>query len=253
MAVIAAFFVCAKFRAPLVPLFAVWGAAGIVSTAEAWRSGRRRAVGGYLVLLVLAGVLVNGDVWGHRARHTAAESYLRLGIFHAQQGDPEAARADYRRALDARPGFPDAWNNLGILEARSGNLAAARAAFESALATRPDHPRALGNLAALAFQEGNRAEADSLARKTLRVAGRSPAALYNAAVILGNLGDAETARAAFHVLVDLQPGNAAARLGEARALLLLGRAAEARSVLEAVPPRERTAEVNALLEEMSPP
>jgi tetratricopeptide (TPR) repeat protein len=253
MGAIVAFFVCAKFRAPLVPLFAVWAAAGIVATVEAWRSGNRRRVIVYTAVLVLAGAYVNGDVWGHRARHTPAESYLRLGIFHDLQREPEAARAAYGQALAARPGFPDAWNNLGTLDAKAGNLAAARADFVNALAARPDHPRALSNLAALAFREGKRAEADSLARRTLRVAGRSPTALYNAAVILGNLGDTETARAAFHALVDLQPGNTAARVGEARALLRLGRVPEARRVLAAVPPAERTADVNALLEEMPPP
>jgi tetratricopeptide (TPR) repeat protein len=253
MAVIVAFFVCAKFRAPLVPLLAVWAAAGVTATAAAWRAGDRRAVAGYGIVLVAAAFVVNADLWGHRALHSPAESHLRLGIFHQARGDREAARAAYERALVARPGFADAWNNLGTLEAEGGDLEAARTGFANALAGRPDHPRALSNLAALAFREGSRSEADSLARRTLRVAGRSPTALYNAAVILGNLGDTETAREAFHYLVVFQPGNTAARIGEAKALLRLGRPGDARKVLEAAPAGARTPELDALLEEIPRP
>ena len=129
----------------------------------------------------------------------------------------------------------------------------ARHAFSTALGYRPRHPKALSNLASLAFQQGHRSEADSLARKTLRVAGREPNALYNAAVVLGNLGDADTALLAFRGVLRLEPGNAAARVGEARALLVMGRNGEALEALQSHPVRQRSPELDALLREVQGP
>jgi Flp pilus assembly protein TadD len=253
MVVIVAFFVCAKFRAPMVPLLAVWAGTGLGLLWEAWRKREMRSLLVYAAGVTVLAVGLNADPWGLRSRHTPAESHLRLGIFHADRGEPARAEEHYRQAIAAKPGFADGWNNLGVLHAQAGNLRRARSAFSSALNAQPRHPRALGNLAALAFEEGRRAEADSLARRTLTVAGRAPDALYNAAVILGNLGDAATARLAFRELVRLEPDNARARIGEAKALLVLGRPAEARQVLLAHPAADRPPELDALLREIDAP
>ena len=132
---------------------------------DAWRERRRRSVAMYGLLLLVFAVVVNGDIWGHRALSSTAESHLRLGIFYADQGQRIQAREHYETAVTVRPDFADGWNNLGVFHAEDGDLASARAIFETAIAVQPRHPGALGNLAALAFQEGNKAEADSLARR----------------------------------------------------------------------------------------
>ncbi len=252
-AVVVAFFVCDRFRVVLVPMFAVWAAAGIVWLFESLREHRRGAAAFYGVLLCASAWGMNADLAGHRREHSRAESNLRMGIFYAARGDKARALAYYKMAVGDSPGFADGWNNLGVVQAQGGDLAAARDAFESALRAEPRHPKALGNLASLALQEGRRAEADSLARRTLRVAGRDPEALYNAAVVLGNLGDVALAGEAFHQIVLIQPWNAPARLGEARALAALGRRAEAIAVLESLPPNQRPQDVRAFLKEIGAP
>jgi len=205
-----------------------------------------------LVLLVLAG-LVNADLLGQRAAHSTAESHLRLGVFYATRGDLDQAVTQYRESVAEDPSFADGWNNLGTAYAQQGRFDLAKPAFETAILHHPEHAKALGNLAALAFQEGHPEEADSLARRTLAVARGEPDALYNAAVVIGNLGDLETARAAFHELVDHQPWNAAARVGEARALFALGRRTDALEVLQAQPSDRRTPELDGLLREWGEP
>ena len=248
--VIAAFFVCGRFRASTIPLLAAWGGVGIselvlLARTRAWRP---LALGG--ASLVLAALAVNLDLAKLRARHSTAESHLRLGIFYASRGNDREALEHYEAAVRDEPLFADGWNNLGVLYAQKQQFGDARAAFERALAARADHPKALGNLAALAFQEGNRAEADSLARRALRSGGDEPETLYNAAVVLGNLGDARAALEGFHTLVVRQPWNAAARVGEARALLALGRRDEALESLRSHPPDRRSRELEALLQEL---
>ncbi|HET9234030.1 MAG TPA: tetratricopeptide repeat protein [Candidatus Eisenbacteria bacterium] len=246
--VIAAFFVCGRFRASTVPLLAAWGGLGIsellrVASARAYKP---LALGA--ITLILATLAVNLDLAKLRARHSTAESHLRLGIFYASRGNDREALEHYEAAVREEPLFTDGWNNLGVLYAQKHQLEPARAAFERALAVRPDHPKALGNLAALAFQEGHRAEADSLARRALRSGGDEPETLYNAAVVLGNLGDAAAALQGFHAILVRQPWNAAARVGEARALLALGRRDAARQSLRSHPPDRRSPELESLLE-----
>jgi tetratricopeptide (TPR) repeat protein len=253
MVVLVAFFVCGRFRVPLVPLFAIWAASGMWSAFEARRTGDMRTVVLYGSVLAASFVVMNADLHGLRARHSFAESHLRLGILHASRGREADALRHYNDAIEADSSFADGWNNLGVLHAQHGRPEEAGKAFETALVHTPRHPKALGNLASLAFQQGRRSQADSLARQALRVAGREPDALYNAAVVLGNLGDNETALLAFRELVRLEPRNARARVGEAKALILLGRRSEAVETLRVHPVEARSRELEALLREMDLP
>ncbi len=253
MAVIVGFFVCSRFRTSLAPLLAVWAGAGLVGAIRLISRGRRLMFLLYAAVLIAAGWGLNADLFGLRAHRNSAESNLRLGIFYASRGERAQALAYYKTALMVDPGFAEAWNNLGVVEAEAGRLDVARQAFEGALQAEPAHPRALGNLAALDFREGRRAEADSLARRTLEVAGTVPEAIYNASVVLGNLGELDAAEAGFDRLVLLDPGNAAARLGQARARLARGDRDGARRSLLDLPPEKRTPEIQALLKEVGRP
>jgi tetratricopeptide (TPR) repeat protein len=250
--VIAAFFVCGRFRASTTPLLAGWAGIGVSQLVMFARARSWRRLGGALLVLVIACLAVNLDLSHLRAYHTTAESHLRLGIFYAAGGNPEKARAEYEAALHENPAFADGWNNLGVLHAQEQRWTEARAAFERALALVPDHPKALGNLAALDFREGRHAEADSLARRALEVGGEEPETLYNAAVVLGNLGHADLAYEGFHALVLRQPWNSAARAGEVRALMALGRPHDALTSLRSHPADRRSAELDALERELQP-
>jgi len=253
MFTITAFFVCARFRVSLVPLFAIWAGVGIAGGVDLVKERRFRNLALYVSLLMATGWVVNADLAGHWKQHSTTESHLRLGIFYSSQNDHSQARHHYEQALTENPRFAEGWNNLGVLHAQNGDLARARTAFETAVTVEPRHHKALGNLAALAFQEGRRSEADSLARRTLAIGGREPEALHNASVVLGNLGDATAALLGFQALRKLEPHSVRARLGEARALRVLGDPARARETLLSVPDSERTPEVQTLLKDLETP
>jgi Tfp pilus assembly protein PilF len=250
--VIAAFFICGRFRASATPLLAGWAGIGVGELAVCARTRSWKELWTAVGVLVAAAIAVNADIGGLRAHHSTAESHLRLGIFYSAQGDSANARREYEAAVRENPTFADGWNNLGVLHAQAQQWKDARAAFEKALALVPDHPKALGNLAALDFREGRHAEADSLARIALRVGGEEPETLYNAAVVLGNLGHIDLAYQGFHALVLRQPWNAAARAGEVRALIALGRRNDAFKSLRAHPSDRNTPELQNLERELTP-
>jgi tetratricopeptide (TPR) repeat protein len=249
MVVICLFFVCGRFRAPLVPLFSVWAGVGVSLFLRDFLKRRRSHYLVYAALVLGSGFLLNADFLGLRRAHTTAESNLRLGIHYAAAGDPARAIAYTKAAVRVNPRFADGWNNLGTLYAGRGNRGEARRSFDTALWLVPDHPKALANRARLAFEEGETALADSLARRALRTAGREPDALMNAGTVLGNLGDHAAAQRAFAAILRLVPGHGPALLGNAKALSRLGRTGEAMRLLQGVPEERRTPEMNQLLRE----
>jgi type IV pilus assembly protein PilF len=55
-------------------------------------------------------------------------------VYHWSYRRLPDARAKFRRAVELKADYAEAWNNLGVLEAELGELKAARHAFEQALA-----------------------------------------------------------------------------------------------------------------------
>ena len=120
--VIAAFFVCGRFRAPTVPLLAAWGGLAVseIVLFAKTRSWKLVLVG--TATFILVALAVNLDLGKLRARHSTAESHLRLGIFFASRGDDREALGHYEAAVREEPLFADGWNNLGVLYAQNANF-----------------------------------------------------------------------------------------------------------------------------------
>jgi tetratricopeptide (TPR) repeat protein len=132
-AVVVAFFVTARYRAPLVPFLLVFAAEG-VRWWGADASGRARAVAitAALPLLALANL---GQ--GPMPARTNPDAEFGLGVWLEEEGRPDAAAAHYRTALAMDPSNWDAWHELGALLARQGRHAEAAVAFRRARAIVP--------------------------------------------------------------------------------------------------------------------
>jgi tetratricopeptide (TPR) repeat protein len=67
----------------------------------------------------------------------SATLYNKLGICQQRLGDAAAARKAYRRAVELRPDYPEAWNNLGTLDHAQQNYEAAIFAYRRSIALDP--------------------------------------------------------------------------------------------------------------------
>lgn len=251
--VIVAFFVCGRFRVSLVPLFAIWAGAGIAGLVQAVQNRHWKPLS--FMILFLAVFVSRGfmDVFEFRKNYTPAESHLRLGIHYASQKQDSLAEVHYKQAIQVAPGFAEAKNNLGTLYAAQGKTADAERLFMETLRLAPNHPKAISNLAGLTFAKGEKDRALTYAQQIRAMDTQDPNALYNAAVVFGNLGEIEAAQELFARLGHLQPWNAGARLGEARALFLLGNRERAREVLLSMEPSRRTPEMEDFLKQLEAP
>lgn len=79
----------------------------------------------------------------------------------AAQRFAEAA-ADFRRAVDLRSDFPEAWNELGFALRQTGQYAEALTAYDRALRLRPDFPEALEYLGEAYVKLGRLEEARAI-------------------------------------------------------------------------------------------
>lgn len=221
------FFANARFRAPLLPVAALFAAAAVADLGGRWRAGRLRAAGPRLGLLLAAGLLVNVDWFRLDAPAGAARDHYNLAEIHQRTvtggagGPPTAtgaeaeralaaAEAHFRRALALDPGEPDYPEGLGTLLLMRAQPWVARAA---ALRERGD---AAGARAADAAAARLLEEALPLHRQAIALLPRSYRSHANLGGALLWLGDGAAGEAAAARAAGDAPGQTAA-LGRARA------------------------------------
>ncbi len=123
-------------------------------------------------------------------------------------------------------------NELGQDLDRRGQRVEARAEFRAATLADPGYPVPWNNLALLALQDGERAEADSLLRRALEIDPRYPDAWYNLGFLQEEMGRASEAEASYRRALEANPVFGAAWNNLGALLLTAGRLEEAREALE---------------------
>jgi 4-amino-4-deoxy-L-arabinose transferase-like glycosyltransferase len=124
------FFVSARHRAPALPLFALFAAAGAFRIAQWPRRSRLIAIAGTAALAVVTNI----PTWETSLSYAGEADFYR-GLAAT---DPETARAAFTRATELAPDDPRAWFELGNrLEGH-----AAVAAWQHAAELDPNDPTA---------------------------------------------------------------------------------------------------------------
>jgi tetratricopeptide (TPR) repeat protein len=184
--IIAAFFVCARFRQPIIPLAVIFGVYGVSELVMALRENRRRfalAAGALVVLLV--GLNAGGDIesaenrsqfqatlgsaykmrkdYDSAARHLSASLaispdnvgvYDLLGQCYLEMGRFDQAEETFRRGLEKFPVFPLFHFGLGQCLQADGDRDGAKDHYRQALKRAPDYAPAADRLGYLYRQEG---------------------------------------------------------------------------------------------------
>ncbi len=179
---VAAFYLFARYRLPLVPLLMPFAAIGLVEGCRVIRYGKRGKVARLFAVAIALAVVANIPIYPRnrkaggafynwavvlkeqgrfdeaieqykeavRLRPEYADAHCGLADLRQQQGALREARDSYRQAVKLRHEFPRAWNNLGLVLARMGDLDGAAAALRTALELDPAYKSPRSNLARLA-------------------------------------------------------------------------------------------------------
>lgn len=147
------FFVCSRYRVPLIPFLAIFGGYTLY-----WWTGRIRArqyrhlVLSSLPFLVFFGV-ANLRI-GKMAMTDNADAYWSLGASYYRNGQSDKAVESFQKALELKPNCMEALHNLGIIHMRKGELSLAQEEFRRVLTMYPLDVYAHINLANVYFEKG---------------------------------------------------------------------------------------------------
>ena len=164
---VAAFYVVARYRYPLVPFLALFAGAGLERAHAAFRTFQRRSIVPPLVAGFAAAVVVN---WPINPELTLrAMAYQNLGTVLAQDGRLPEATAWFERAVAMEPDSAEVHLNLGMAYALQNRLVEAVEHYRAALALDPALIHAHYNLAVALESLGLPAEAAEQYRRALEM------------------------------------------------------------------------------------
>lgn len=152
-----------------------------------------------------------------------AVALSNLGSVLLQAGDPEAALARLREAVQLDPSFPEAHYNLANVLLQSGQPAAALTHYEAALQARTGDAEIRSNYANALMELGRQADAIRELELVVHALPNSAEAHNNLGVALALAGRPAEARGYFQRAVELAPTFQPARENLARAERALAR------------------------------
>lgn len=163
---IAAFYIFARYRFPLVPLVAMFAAAGIIAIANCLRERRGAPLLAAGLVVAVAGALCNWPLVN--SARLDAMAFSNVGTVLAQRGDIDAAVTFFKVAIDKSPESPEPYYQLGLASILQGDSPQAIDALMEAKQRAPAWADIDYQLGAAFEQDGNAAAASQFYTQALR-------------------------------------------------------------------------------------
>ena len=227
------FFVCARFRIPILPALFPLAAHGLVSITRAIRERKGVRLLAAAGIVAATGTAVSIDPF-RVDRIAEGQNAFQLGNVYARKGEPEKAVKTYREAIERIPGFPGAHYHLGVVLLGEGKEAEGIAELRRAIELDPDNPRIPVSLAAYFAECGRVREAETLYRWSIRIDPWFPDGPVNLGGMLAAEGRTAEAEELLLLGVALAPESHTALFNLGKLFGATGRAEEAAGLFEKV-------------------
>jgi tetratricopeptide (TPR) repeat protein len=126
------FFVTARYRVPLIPLFILFSAYALDRLTSFVRQRRSSQLVKHAALFLIAFILVNLRIPGYSSANPG-QAYYTLGVIYSDRGDKQKAAEQLERALSHNPGISEAYVNLGSIYGDRGEHQLALEYYQMAL------------------------------------------------------------------------------------------------------------------------
>jgi tetratricopeptide (TPR) repeat protein len=174
---VVAFFVCSRFRVPVLPVLCVFAAYACIRSAELLRAKKFAALIGIALAFLILAIGVR-DIPREIDRSESNGLWL-LGVHEVQHQNLEAGAEDFRQAIAAKPRNVYAVRDLGLVLKDLNRFPEAEASLRSALDIRSDDPTTWRGLVDLQLKQGRFDEAKASARQAIALAPYSAAAQFD--------------------------------------------------------------------------
>jgi Tfp pilus assembly protein PilF len=222
------FYVFARYRFPLVPVFMIFAAGGLAEIS----SRKRRSTVYPRTLALAAAVAVVAVAFAclplENEREARATHYLDIAtVLGKDPGRFEQSMTFYKRALDQAPGFPQAYFGIGTLLARAGRPQEAIPNYRVALQSWPNDSEIRFNLGLALVATGQSQEGLQQLTEALRLRPDDPEMHVALAKVLISVRRPQEAAGHYQQALAIQPKSVPAMVGLGVALTELGRPDEA--------------------------
>lgn len=192
---VALFFVFARYRYPLVPVVALFAAAGVFDVAARIREAGWTSLAAPAILVAVTAIPVNWPAFAQPNAIAITYTNVAGALLDADRVDD--AVQWFARALRERPDLPETRWGFGNALIKQGDFAAAEAHYRKALAVHPDLSEVRAGLALTLSQQGRAAESAEQYRAALRLDPTNAAWRYYLGLVLVQSGDEVAGEAAF--------------------------------------------------------
>jgi tetratricopeptide (TPR) repeat protein len=187
-------FVASRYRVPMVPIFAILAAAGLVGVVKRVRLKQWRQV--IITAAVIVGTVLLSSLPGPFCQEQTAfepEFYNLVGHTLSKRGLNDEAMAYFHEALQLKPDFPEAYYYAGEALMKQNKLSEAAKYYSEAIRLKPDYPLAYVALGSAFLEQGKADEAIKYFEEALRLKPDYPLALVtlgSALLVQGKIDEA---------------------------------------------------------------
>lgn len=217
------FFMNARYRLPMIPLFLGVAAFAVTQITADIREKRWLSLG---VAILALGV----GAWVSRLELVGTDhliSYINAGDAYLDKKEYETAQNFYQEALKINPQHPKANLAMGIVGTRTGHYDDAKDYYLKSIETKPTD-QAYNNLGMCYDHDGNLEESERYFKKALELRPQNAQAHNNLGMAYGKQGKNIEAVAEFEEALRLNPTSARAHTNLGLILYRLGQKGEAK-------------------------
>lgn len=145
------FFVCARYRMPIIPFLLMFAGAGIVYGMHEVKKKQYHNLIVPVCIFTGGYVFFNANIFNVKQVNPGM-NYCTLGVAYKEQGNLDKAVASYKRAIELDPEHADSYYNLGNIYAQNKQFTIARDLYRKAISIDPLAARAYSNLGNVYFE-----------------------------------------------------------------------------------------------------
>ncbi len=225
------FFVCGRFRVPILPALFPLAAAGLAEFGRRIRS-KSPVSSLLLVLFLIAGIAASSADPFHIRLSTSGQEAFHRGNVLARNEQVDQAIAAYEESIELLPQFAGSHHHLGSVLIGSGRIQDGLAHLHEANRLEPLNPKVLVTIADHYRDFGQLSEAEEYYRRTIEVDPYYPDGYFDLGGMLAEQGRTEEAEELLRRGLGLYPGDRVGLFNLGKLLSSTGRSDEAIPILE---------------------